>query len=88
MTSHISSGLGSNVLAKRAVQGLQQAVPDDGSYLLQIDGQIKRSFKSFEVANAAALEIKTRFPIVHVSIYDTQSKSRRAVGGALQERRG
>ena len=45
-------------------------------YLLQIDRQTKRSFKTPEVAQAAALEIKARFPALQISIYDNVSKSR------------
>jgi hypothetical protein len=33
----------------------QQYHPDTGPYLLQIDGQTKRSFKTFEAAHSAAL---------------------------------
>ena len=45
-------------------------------YLLQIDRQTKRSFKTPEAARSAALEIKARFQHLQVSIYDSVSKSR------------
>jgi len=48
-------------------------------YLLQIDRQTKRSFKTPEAAQSAAMEIKTRFPLLQVSIYDSASKSRTVV---------
>ena len=48
-------------------------------YLLQIDGQTKRSFKTAEAARSAALEIKARFPALQISIYDGVSKSRTVV---------
>ena len=48
--------------------------------LLQIARQTKRSFKTAEAARSAALEIKTRFPALQVSIYDGSSKSRTVVG--------
>jgi hypothetical protein len=48
-------------------------------YLLQIDRQTKRSFKTLEAARPAALEIKARFPLLQVSIYDSASKSRTVV---------
>jgi hypothetical protein len=54
--------------------------PDTERYLLQIDGQTKRSFKTSEDAQAMALEIKARFPILQVSIYDSVSNSRTLVG--------
>jgi hypothetical protein len=49
---------------------------DTERYLLQIDGQTKRSFKTPEAAQGVALEIKARFPILQVSIYDSVSNSR------------
>jgi hypothetical protein len=48
-------------------------------YLLQIDRQTKRSFKTADAARSAALEIKSRFPILQVSIYDSVSRSRTMV---------
>ena len=54
---------------------------DTERYLLQIDGQTKRSFKTPEAAQGMALEIKARFPILQVSIYDSVSNSRTVVDG-------
>ena len=54
----------------------QQGEPETGRYLLQVDRQTKRSFKTPEAARSAALEIKSRFPALQVSIYDSVSKSR------------
>jgi hypothetical protein len=53
--------------------------PDTERYQLQIDRQTKRSFKSPEAARSAALEIKSRFPALQVSIYDGATKSRTMV---------
>jgi hypothetical protein len=58
---------------------LQHPQPDTERYQLQIDRQTKRSFKTPEAARSAALEIKSRFPILQVSIYDSVSKSRTMV---------
>jgi len=58
----------------------KQEQPEMDRYLLQIDRQTKRSFKTAEAARSAALEIKTRFPTLQVSIYDGSSKSRTVVG--------
>ena len=57
----------------------QQQQPDMDRYLLQIDRQTKRSFKTAEAARSTALEIKGRFPALQVSIYDSVSKSRTMV---------
>jgi hypothetical protein len=48
----------------------KQSQPETERYLLRIDTQAKRSFKTLEIAQTAALEIKSRFPSLHVSIYD------------------
>ena len=53
--------------------------PDTERYQLQIDRQTKRSFKTPEAARSAALEIKSRFPVLQVSIYDSVTKSRTVV---------
>jgi hypothetical protein len=58
----------------------KQQQPDTERYLVQIDRQTKRSFKTPEAARSAALEIKARFPTLQVSIYDSASKSRTLVG--------
>ena len=44
-------------------------------YLLQVDRQTKSSFNTFEAARSAAVQIKSGFPILQVSIYDGVSKS-------------
>ena len=60
-------------------QRLQHQQPDTERYQLQIDRQTKRSFKTPEAARTAAMEIKSRFPVLQVSIYDSVSKSRTVV---------
>ena len=49
----------------------QRKRPESGRYLLQVDRQTKGSYKTSEAAQSAALEIKTEYPIVQVSIYDS-----------------
>ena len=53
----------------------QRKQPEGGRYLLQLDRQAKGSFNTFEAARSAALQIKTGFPILQVSIYDSVSKA-------------
>ena len=57
----------------------QQQQPETERYLLQIDRQTKRSFRTPEAARSMALEIKARFPSLQVSIYDHLTKSRTLV---------
>jgi hypothetical protein len=52
----------------------KQSQPETERYLLQIDRQSKRSFKTPEAARTAALEIKSRFPALQVSVYDAVSR--------------
>jgi hypothetical protein len=49
----------------------QRKRPEKGRYLLQVDRQTKGSYKTSEAAQSAALQIKTAFPIVQVSVYDS-----------------
>ena len=49
----------------------QRKRPESGRYLLQVDRQTKGSYKTSEAAQSAALRIKTAYPIVQVSVYDS-----------------
>ena len=49
----------------------QRKRPERGRYLLQVDRQTKGSYTTAEAAQSAALAIKTGYPIVQVSIYDS-----------------
>jgi hypothetical protein len=53
----------------------QRKQTEAGPYLLQVDRQTKSSFNTFEAARSAAMQIKTGFPMLQVSIYDSVSKS-------------
>ena len=57
----------------------QSKRPESGRYLLQVDRQTKGSYKTSEAAQSAALEIKTGYPILQVSIYDSVDNSSRLV---------
>ena len=53
----------------------QRKQPEIGRYLLEVDRQTKGSYKTSEAAHSAGLEIKTGYPIVQVSIYDSVDNS-------------
>jgi hypothetical protein len=53
----------------------QSKRPEIGRYLLQVHRQTKGSYKTSEAAQSAALAIKTSYPIVKVSIYDSVNNS-------------
>ena len=56
-----------------------QARPMDERYLLRVDGQTKRSFSSKEPAMTAASAIKKAFPIVVVTVEDTEDRTIEAI---------
>jgi len=49
-----------------------QARPTEERFLLRVDGQIKRSFGSKDQAATAGAAIKKAYPIVVVSVVDTE----------------
>jgi hypothetical protein len=49
----------------------QRKRPERGRYLLQVDRQTKGSYQTAEAAQSAAQVIKTGYPIVQVSVYDS-----------------
>ena len=53
----------------------QRKRPERGRYLLQVDRQTKASYQTSETAQAAALVIKKKYPIVQVSVYDSVDNS-------------
>jgi hypothetical protein len=53
----------------------QRRQPERGRYLLQVDRQTKGSYTTSEIAQAAALVIKKKYPIVQVSVYDSVNNS-------------
>ena len=57
------------------VEGLRQARPTEERFLLRVDGQIKRSFSSKEDAATAGAVIKKTYPVVVVTVVDTDEHS-------------
>jgi hypothetical protein len=56
--------------------------PERGRFLLQVDRQTKGSYTTSEAAQAAALIIKKKYPIVKVSVYDSVDNSSTPVEAA------
>jgi hypothetical protein len=46
--------------------------PEKGRFRLQVDRQTKGSYLTREAADEAGLAIKSRFPILHVAVYDAE----------------
>ena len=54
------------------------ALPTKG-YGLAVDGKIKSEYDTAEAAFKAGLEIKRKFPLVQVAVYDAEKGTRSAV---------
>jgi hypothetical protein len=48
-------------------------------FALEIDGQLKTEFATRDGAVAGAEELKKRFPMLRVGIYDAQTKTREEI---------
>ncbi|MBO4225310.1 hypothetical protein [Bradyrhizobium neotropicale] len=55
-----------------------QELPTSG-YALEVDGRLKAEFATRDGAKAGAQELKKRFPMLQVRIYDAQTRSREEV---------
>lgn len=54
-------------------------LPDSG-YALEVDGRLKAEFATRDGARTGAEELKKRFPMLQIRIYDAQTKVREDVG--------
>jgi hypothetical protein len=52
--------------------------PVDG-FALTVDGKIKQEYPSMEEAMKVGLALKTKFPVIQVTIYDATAKTRTPV---------
>ena len=53
-------------------------LPDSG-YALEVDGQLKAEFATRDGVKTGAEELKKRFPLLQIRIYDAQTKTREDV---------
>lgn len=58
-----------------------QARSTEERFHLRVDGQMKRSFPTKQAALTAGSVIKKNFPIVAVTVLDSQDSSTEVVGG-------
>jgi len=58
--------------------GSAQELPDRG-YALEVDGRMKAEFATRDGAKAGGEELKRRFPMLQVRIYDMKRKARETV---------
>jgi hypothetical protein len=48
-------------------------------YALEVDGRLKAEFATRDGAELGAVELKKRFPMLRIKIYDAQTKTREEV---------
>jgi hypothetical protein len=58
-----------------------QTRPVEERFLLRVDGQVKRSLSSKEKAVIAGAEIKKVYPVVVVTVVDTQEHTTEIING-------
>jgi hypothetical protein len=51
----------------------------EAGFTLLVDGHFKSQYETLAQAQQAATELKSRFPILRVEIYDAAKKTRQAV---------
>ncbi len=51
-------------------------VPPEAGFTLQVDGHFKNQFETLAQAKLAATDLKSRFPILRIEIYDAAKKAR------------
>jgi hypothetical protein len=65
------------VVRKTVASALQRAdLPPADGFTLLVDGHFKNQFDDLKGAKAAATELKSRFPMLRVEIYDATKKAR------------
>jgi len=57
--------------------------PTEG-FSLEIDGKIKSQYPTVEAAMSAATELKRKFPVLQVMVYDAVAKTRTLVEAAAK----
>ena len=51
----------------------------NAAYALEVDGCIKAEFQTKEGAKKGAIELKTRFPMLQIEVFDTASRTRETI---------
>jgi hypothetical protein len=61
--------------------GNSAPLPEAG-YALEVDGRVKAQFQTLEGAHKGAEELKRRFPVLQIKIYDAATKTRSEIGAS------
>ncbi len=54
-------------------------LPPETGYALEVDGRIKTEFSTREGAECGAVELKQRFPMLQIRVYDAAARSRHEI---------
>ena len=54
-------------------------LPPETGYALEVDGRIKTEFSTREGAERGAVELKQRFPMLQIRVYDATARSRHEI---------
>ena len=63
---------------KRRMVAVVRELPTRG-YALEVDGRLKTEFETREGARSGAEELKKRFPILRVTVYDAETKTKEEI---------
>ena len=63
---------------KNEMVAAARELPASG-YALEVDGRLKAEFSTRDGARAGAVELKKRFPMLRVRIYDAQTRTREEI---------
>ena len=65
-------------MRRNEMAGSAHELPDRG-YALEVDGRMKAEFVTRDGAKAGGEELKRRFPMLQVRIYDAHTKTREEI---------
>ena len=63
---------------KRGMVAVVRELPTTG-YALEVDGRLKTEFETREGARSGAEELKKRFPLLRVKVYDAETKTKEEI---------
>jgi hypothetical protein len=77
--THANPSISTASLHKRKkMVAANRELPASG-YALEVDGRLKAEFATRDGAKAGGEELKKRFPMLHIRIYDAQTNAREEI---------
>jgi hypothetical protein len=69
-------------IEEAAPRNIPPNTPPTEGFSLEVDGKMKSQHPTIEAATAVGAELKRKFPVLQVTIYDAVAKTRTAVEAA------